>query len=226
MHHDLCTEFIRTPNWLIALETTFAKIWSFISQVQRSEFISLWPVKAHLACHPTTFQLSTPPCLSAPLRSPWPSCPSTHQPPLWCRASALTASSAHKTSPLASSWFNPSVTSRFCLKMSPPSSFVKEHPITLCLPSIALVFFPSLIAIWHIMHRYRYTDILPWWLCGKDSTCHAGDTENSGLIPGLGRSPEGRNGNPLQYSCLENPMDRGTWLAIVHGVTESQTRLK
>ena len=45
-------------------------------------------------------------------------------------------------------------------------------------------------------------------------------------IPGLGRSPGGRQGNPLQYSCLENPMDRGAWLAAVHGVTKSWIRLK
>ena len=45
--------------------------------------------------------------------------------------------------------------------------------------------------------------------------------EDSGLIPGLGRSPEEGNGNPLQYSCLENSMDRGAWWATVHGVTES-----
>ena len=44
-----------------------------------------------------------------------------------------------------------------------------------------------------------------------------------GLIPGVGRSPGGGHGNPLQYSCLENPMDRGAWRAIVHGVTERQT---
>ena len=46
-----------------------------------------------------------------------------------------------------------------------------------------------------------------------------------GLIPGLGRSPGEGHGNPLQYPCLENPMDREAWWAIVHGVTESQTRL-
>ena len=44
-------------------------------------------------------------------------------------------------------------------------------------------------------------------------------------IPGLGRSPGERNGNPLQYSCLENPMDGGAWSATVHGVTKSRTRL-
>ena len=46
-----------------------------------------------------------------------------------------------------------------------------------------------------------------------------------GLIPGSGRSPGEGNGNPLQYSCLENPMERGAWRATVHGVTKSQTRL-
>ena len=47
-----------------------------------------------------------------------------------------------------------------------------------------------------------------------------------GSIPGSGRSSGGEYGNPLQYSCLENPMDRGAWKATVHGVTKSQTRLK
>ena len=49
----------------------------------------------------------------------------------------------------------------------------------------------------------------------KESTCNAGDL---GLIPRLGRSPGEGNGNPLQYSCLENSMDRGAWRATVHGV--------
>ena len=51
---------------------------------------------------------------------------------------------------------------------------------------------------------------------GKESACSAGDT---GLIPGSGRSPGEGNGYPLQYSCLEHPMDRGAWRATVHGVT-------
>ena len=51
----------------------------------------------------------------------------------------------------------------------------------------------------------------------KESACSAG---NPGLIPGLGRSPGEGNGNPLPYSCLENPMDRGAWWATVHGVAE------
>ena len=56
---------------------------------------------------------------------------------------------------------------------------------------------------------------------GKESACNAGDP---GLIPGSGRSPGEGNGNPLQYSCLENSTDRGVWQAIIHEVTKSQTR--
>ena len=58
---------------------------------------------------------------------------------------------------------------------------------------------------------------------GKESACRAGDPSS---IPGSGRSPGEGNGNPLQYSCLENPMDGGTWWAIVHRVAKSQTRLR
>ena len=53
----------------------------------------------------------------------------------------------------------------------------------------------------------------------------AGDAGDAGVIPGLGRFPGERNGNPLQYSCLENPMDRGTWWATVHEVAKSRTQL-
>ena len=58
------------------------------------------------------------------------------------------------------------------------------------------------------------------------STCSAGATGDTGLIPGSGRSPGGGQGNPLQYSYLENPMDRGAWRAAVHAVTKSLTQLK
>ena len=57
---------------------------------------------------------------------------------------------------------------------------------------------------------------------GKASAHNSGDL---GSIPGSGRSPGEGKGNPLWYSCLENPMDRGAWWAIVHGVAESRTRL-
>ena len=60
----------------------------------------------------------------------------------------------------------------------------------------------------------------------KNPTANAGDLRDVGLIPGLGRCPGEGNGNPLQYSCLENPMDRGAWWAIVHGVAKGQTQLK
>ena len=58
---------------------------------------------------------------------------------------------------------------------------------------------------------------------GKESACNAGD---ECLIPGSGICPGEGNGNLLQYSCLENPMDRGAWQAAVHGVAKSQTRLR
>ena len=57
----------------------------------------------------------------------------------------------------------------------------------------------------------------------KNLLANAGDARDGGSIPGLGRSPGERNGNPLQYSCLENSMDRGAWWATVHEVTKSQT---
>ena len=60
----------------------------------------------------------------------------------------------------------------------------------------------------------------------KNPPANAGDVRDTGLIPGSGRSPGGRYGNPLQYSCLENPIARGAWQVTVHGVSESQTRLK
>ena len=67
------------------------------------------------------------------------------------------------------------------------------------------------------------------WLCPfpgssvvKNLLANAGATGDLGSIPGLERSPGGGNGNPLQYSCLEKPMDRGAWQATVHGVTNSQ----
>ena len=60
----------------------------------------------------------------------------------------------------------------------------------------------------------------------KNLLANTGDLRDVGLIPGLGRSPGEGNGNPLQYSCLENPMDRGAWQAVVHRITESQTQLK
>ena len=61
---------------------------------------------------------------------------------------------------------------------------------------------------------------------GKESARNAGETGDAGLIPGSRRSPGGGNGNPLQYSCLKNPKNRGACWATVHGVTKSWTRLR
>ena len=70
-----------------------------------------------------------------------------------------------------------------------------------------------------------FTQIPCGFPCGsdcKESACNAG---HLGLIPGLGRSPEEENGNPFQYSCLENPKDRGAWEATVHWIAKSRTQL-
>ena len=60
----------------------------------------------------------------------------------------------------------------------------------------------------------------------KNLPANAGDVRDIGTLCGLGRSPGGGHANPLQYSCLENPMDRGAWQATVHGVAKSWTQLK
>ena len=60
----------------------------------------------------------------------------------------------------------------------------------------------------------------------KNPPANAGDMRYSGLIPGLGGSPGESHGNPLQYSCLENPIERGAWWAMVHRFAKSQTRVK
>ena len=62
-------------------------------------------------------------------------------------------------------------------------------------------------------------------LSGKECPCNAGDAGDTGLIPGSGRSPGEGNGNPFQFSCLENSMDRGAWWVTVHGVAKNWTRL-
>ena len=70
-----------------------------------------------------------------------------------------------------------------------------------------------------------YLNLARAFLGGSDGKESAPSTGDLGSIPGLGRSPGKGNGNPLQFSCLENPMDRGAWWATVHGGAKSQTRL-
>ena len=69
-------------------------------------------------------------------------------------------------------------------------------------------------------NKQTNTQDVPGGLNSKESACNVGDP---GSTPGLGRCPGEENGNPLQYSCLENPMDRGAWRAIDHRVTKSWT---
>ena len=73
------------------------------------------------------------------------------------------------------------------------------------------------------MYAYKASQVA---LVVKNLSTNAGDTRDMGLIPGQGRSPGGGQGNPLQYCCLGNPMDRGAWQATVHGTTKSWTQLK
>ena len=68
-------------------------------------------------------------------------------------------------------------------------------------------------------YKQKSREGLPWWLSSKESVCSAEEAGHTGSIPGSGRG----NGNPLQYSCLRNPIDRGAWWAIVHGVPKSRT---
>ena len=91
-------------------------------------------------------------------------------------------------------------------------------------PFIAKSYTPNKRQCYVIQEPKRWTFVvftlhtligLPWWFSGKKSTHNAGDT---GLIPELERSPGERNGNSLQYSCLENPVDRGVGWATVHEV--------
>ena len=74
---------------------------------------------------------------------------------------------------------------------------------------------------WTEFNRVR-SHLLPWWLSGKESACNTKDSGDVGLIPGSARSLGWGHGHPLQYSCLKNPMDRGTQWTTVHGVAKSQ----
>ena len=81
---------------------------------------------------------------------------------------------------------------------------------------------PTCVSTCLPMRLSTYISGLPLWLSRKESACKAGGVD---LIPGLGRSPGGGKGNPLQCSCQDNPMDRGAWQATVHRVAKSGTRL-
>ena len=113
-------------------------------------------------------------------------------------------------------------------------SFHSFHNLTLLLENSItyikkIVFFSSWLLIFIFGNTTSQCTLAFWFGWDfpvgsedKASACNAGDL---GLIPGLGRSPGEGNGNPFQYSCLKNPMDRGAWWAIVHGVAKSWTWL-
>ena len=77
----------------------------------------------------------------------------------------------------------------------------------------------------HVSFELWFSQGLPWSLSGKESACNAGDSGNTGSIPESRRSPGRGNCTPLQYSCLENPKDRGSWWATVLRVIKSSTWL-
>ena len=72
----------------------------------------------------------------------------------------------------------------------------------------------------HIVGLVGFIRAFPGGASGKEPAANAGDIRDAGLTPGSGRPPGGRHGTPLQYSCLETPMDRGAWWATVDGVAE------
>ena len=97
----------------------------------------------------------------------------------------------------------------------------------ICLLNIRLINC-SLFVIITLAHFWLTLDDSPFLdgSIGKESTCSAEDTGDTALIPRSGRPPGGGHSKPLQYSCLENTMDRGAWWATVHRVTKSRTQLK
>ena len=102
----------------------------------------------------------------------------------------------------------------------PNSHFLHDHS-TSGLMTIILCFLCNLFC--RRIYMYVASQVA---LVVKNLLANAGDIKDAGLIPGSPSSPGGGHGNPLQYSCLENPMDRGAWWATVHRVAQSRTRLK
>ena len=96
----------------------------------------------------------------------------------------------------------------------------EEHHLNFFISRVKI--FCSAYPVVHISIAFNLTHRIPGGSDCKESACSAGDPSS---IPGSGRFPRKRNDNPLQYSCLENPMDRGVWWATVHAVAKSQTCL-
>ena len=103
----------------------------------------------------------------------------------------------------------------FILKMKEDDSFLRQKQ------RVVYTVYWAFIWAWVFMTCLTEQE-LPSWLSSKESSCNAGD---AGSILGMGRCPGGGNSNPLQYSCLGNPKDRGAWWATVHGVAKSWKQL-
>ena len=101
---------------------------------------------------------------------------------------------------------------RISINQEPSSEPCSSGPSTTC-PCIQEKTSHSSYLTLHCLTASNDFQGFPWWLSDKESACLAADT---GLIPMLGRTPGEGNGNPLQYSCLGNSMDRGAWRATVH----------
>ena len=84
----------------------------------------------------------------------------------------------------------------------------------------------AIVTIYRFMDLQGCIRVSQVALVVKNLHANAGDIRDTGSVPGPGRAPEGGHGNPLQFSCLENPIDRGSWWAAVHRVAKSQTWLK
>ena len=137
---------------------------------------------------------------------------------------------------------------RMSLLLSPLSLFSSNPPHANSCSTSVYRHFSCQDHQWHLYYHTQWATPLshhpchswPWgfheshshsWasqvaLVVKNPSANAGRRKRHGFNPWVGRSPGGEHGNPLQYSCLENPMDRGTWRATVHGVAKSGTQLK
>ena len=120
-----------------------------------------------------------------------------------------------------------------CAAQQPPVSQLSTRGGQRCSPNLphSSLPHPTCSLVHSLRLRFycpanRFISGLPRGLSSKESPCHAGTATDAGSIPGLGRSPGGGNGNWLQCSCLDNPIDRGSWWAIVHRVAKSQTQLR
>ena len=125
----------------------------------------------------------------------------------------------------------PSSSHSICHQQLPPPSLLLYPDTTRFSSSLSLQMQATVNRLAHLLPDLFMLDMCLYGasqvaLVVKNPPANAGDIRDMGSVPGLGRSPGRGHDNPLQYSCLETPTDRGAWRAIVHTVTKSQTRLR